>query len=87
MMHARMALVAAPVVMVYSTSNGAKKGNHQVRGSPMARKVPIINTVTMPTCAPEMAKIWTVPVAAKSRRRARGKSARYPISSDCTTPR
>ena len=52
-----------------------------------ARKIPAINTVTMATCEPEIAKMWTVPVAAKSLRKALGKSSRYPIISDCTMPR
>ena len=73
---ARTALVAAPVIAVYAASAGATKWNHRVRGTPSACSNPASSIVTIPTCAPDIAKMCTVPVAAKSFLIASGRSSR-----------
>ena len=55
--HARIALVAAPVVTVYTTRSGTSTANHLVIGTPSARSSPTISNDIIPTCAPEIAKI------------------------------
>ena len=68
--------MAAPVVSVYSAKSGARNRNQRVSGTASARSRPAIINVTIPTWAPEIAKMCTVPVAAKSCRKALGKSSR-----------